>query len=79
MLETAAQESKIMTLKYRVRDVNAIAQAYQVRLYTYQVVLQRVWPDVILDDLSKLISTGISMISEPSEEALWLFMLPLPP
>lgn len=52
---------------------------YKLRLYTYQVVLQRVWPDVILDDFSKLISTGISMISEPSEEALWLFMLPLPP
>lgn len=47
-------------------------------LEAYQVVLQRVWPDVILDDLPELICASVSMISEPSEEALWLFMLPLP-
>lgn len=47
--------------------------------FTYQVVLQRIWPDVVLDDLPKLISSSISMIGEPSEEAFWLFVLPLPP
>lgn len=47
--------------------------------FTYQVVLQRIWPDVVLDDLPKLIGSSVSMISEPSEEAFWLFMLSLPP
>lgn len=47
--------------------------------FTYQVVLQRIWPDVVLDDLPKLIGSSVSMIGEPSEEAFWLFMLPLPP
>lgn len=48
-------------------------------LLPYQVVLQRVWPDVVLDDLPKLIGSSIGMIGEPGEEAFWLFMLPLPP
>lgn len=48
------------------------------RLWVYQVVLQRVWPDVVLDDLPELVSACVSVVGEPSEEALWLFMLPLP-
>lgn len=48
-------------------------------LFTYQVVLQRIWPDVVLDDLPKFVGSSVGMIGEPSEEAFWLFMLPLPP
>lgn len=45
----------------------------------YQVVLQGVGPDVILDDLSELIGPSVSVVGEPGEEALWLLVLPLPP
>ena len=48
-------------------------------MYYYQVVLQGVGPDIILDDLSQLVGPSVSMVGEPGEETLWLLVLPLPP
>lgn len=52
---------------------------YDKKREAYQVVLQRVRPDVILDHFSQLISSCIRMVCEPGEEALWLLMLPFLP
>lgn len=43
----------------------------------YQVILQRVGPDVVFDDLPELVGARIRVVSEPGEEALWLLVLPL--
>lgn len=43
----------------------------------YQVVLQWIRPDVVLDHFSQLVSSCIGVIGEPGEEALWLLVLPL--
>lgn len=49
------------------------------RNQSYQVVLQWVWPNVILDHFSQFISPCIRVVSKPGEEALWLLMLPFLP
>lgn len=44
---------------------------------THQVILQRVGPDVVFDDLSQLVRSSIGVVGEPGEEALGLLVLPL--
>lgn len=45
----------------------------------YQVVLQRVRPDVILDHFPQLVSSCIRVVGKPGKEALWLLVLPFLP
>lgn len=47
--------------------------------WTYQVVLQWVGPDIVLDDLAQLVGSCIRVLCEPGEETLRLIMLPLLP
>lgn len=47
------------------------------RRRTHQVILQRVGPDVVFDDLSQLVRSSVRVVGEPGEEALRLLVLPL--
>lgn len=51
----------------------------EVKSEAYQVVLQRIRPDVVLDHFSQLVSSCIGVIGKPGEEALWLLVLPFLP
>lgn len=64
--------------KKRLANCRKTRKKWVIVRWTYQVVLQGVGPDVVLDHLPELVSAGVGVISEPSEEALRLFVLPLP-
>jgi len=44
---------------------------------THKIVLQRIWPDVVLYNFTKLVSTSVVVVKEPAEERLLIRVWPL--